>query len=55
MSRYITEPDLAMIEGIIECRDMLACRNKQRYELLIDALIRWRTKINGYWRFWLMP
>jgi hypothetical protein len=55
MSRYITEPELAMSEEIIECRDMLACRNKRQYELLIDALICWRTEINGDWGFWSMP
>jgi hypothetical protein len=49
MSRYITEPELAMTEEIIECRDMLAYQNKWRYELLIDALICWRTEINGDW------
>jgi hypothetical protein len=55
MSRYITEPELAITERIIECRDMLACRNKRRYELLIGALICWRTEINGDWGFWSMP
>jgi hypothetical protein len=29
MSRYIIELELAMTEGIIECRDMLAYRNKR--------------------------
>jgi hypothetical protein len=46
MSRYIIEPELAMAKGIIECHDTLACRNKRRYELLMDALICWQTKIN---------
>jgi hypothetical protein len=55
MSRYITVPELAIIERIIECHDMLACRNKRRYELLIDALICWRIEINGDWGFWSMP
>jgi hypothetical protein len=53
MSRYITEPELAITERIIECRDMVACRNKRRYELLIDALICWQTEINGDWGFWV--
>jgi hypothetical protein len=55
MSRYITVPELAIIERITECHDMLACRNKRRYELLIDALICWRTEINCDWGFRLMP
>jgi hypothetical protein len=55
MSRYIAEPELAITEEIIECHDMLACRNKRRYEFLIDALICWQTKINGDWGFWSMP
>jgi hypothetical protein len=38
MSRYITKPELAITEGIIECRDMLACRNKRRYELFERCL-----------------
>jgi hypothetical protein len=48
MSRYITEPELAMTEGIIECRDMLAYQNKRQYgdsEILIDAMICRHTEI----------
>jgi hypothetical protein len=55
MSRHITEPELAITERMIECRDMVASRNKRRYELSIDALICWRTEINGDWGFWSMP
>jgi hypothetical protein len=49
MSRYITEPELAMTERIIECRDTLAYRNKWRYgdfEILIDAMICRHTEIH---------
>jgi hypothetical protein len=35
MSRYITEPELAMTKVIIQCCDMQAYQNKQRYELLL--------------------
>jgi hypothetical protein len=47
MSQYITEPELAMAEVILQCRDMLAYHNKWWLEILIDAMICRQTEINA--------